>query len=148
MNADALMKSAFSIIEEYHPSAYLLLQSQEKLHKVQNFKRFGVFSLASALVMLEAGKEKGHCVRKSRLEGSYKGANSNRLRHRFLAVLKTETLIYQCFYFAKTAKNAILGILMLRSCLFKQEMKIFVDNIPTFVYIYFHEGGFISAIAH
>jgi hypothetical protein len=32
-----------------------------------------------------------------------------------LAALKTETLIYQCFYFAKTAKNAILGSLLLRS---------------------------------
>ena len=40
------------------------------------------------------------------------------------------------------------GVLMLRSCLFKHEMKIFVDNIPIFVYIYFHEGGFNSAIAH
>ena len=47
-----------------------------------------------------------------------------------------------------TAKNAIFGSLMLRSCLFKHEMKIFVDNTQTFVYIYFHEGGFISAIAH
>lgn len=52
------MKSAFSIIEEYHPSAYLLLRSREKWQKVHNFKRFGVFTLASALVMLEAGKEK------------------------------------------------------------------------------------------
>ena len=40
------------------------------------------------------------------------------------------------------------GGLMLRSCLFKHEMKIFVDNTPMFVYIYFHEGGFISAITH
>ena len=40
------------------------------------------------------------------------------------------------------------GGLMLRSCLFKLEMKIFVDNIAMFVYIYFHEEGFISAIAH
>ena len=29
--------------------------------------------------------------------------------------IKTVTLIYQCFYFAKTAKNAILGSLPLRS---------------------------------
>ncbi|MBR5186328.1 MAG: hypothetical protein IKW19_08535, partial [Akkermansia sp.] len=33
----------------------------------------------------------------------------------FFAELKTETLIYQCFYFAKTAKNAIFGSLPLRS---------------------------------
>ena len=33
----------------------------------------------------------------------------------FFAGLKTETLIYQCFYFAKTAKNAIFGSLPLRS---------------------------------
>jgi len=33
----------------------------------------------------------------------------------FLASLKTITLIYQSFYFAKTAKNAILGSLLLRS---------------------------------
>ena len=66
----------------------------------------------------------------------------------FLEELKEKLLIYQSFYFTKTAKNAILGSLLLRSCLFKHKMKIFVDNIHTFVYIYFHEGGFISAIAH
>ena len=33
----------------------------------------------------------------------------------FLVALKTETLIYQCFYFTKTAKNAIFGSLLLRS---------------------------------
>ena len=72
-----------------------------------------------------------------------------------------KALIYQCFYFAVSAQNGIFGSLMLRLAhnsdklrfnawfiLFKHEMKIFVDNIPTFVYIYFHEGGFISAIAH
>ena len=57
-DADALMKSAFSIIEEYHPSAYLLFRSRKKWQKVHNFKRFGVFALASASPMLEADKEK------------------------------------------------------------------------------------------
>ena len=33
----------------------------------------------------------------------------------FFAVLKTETLIYQYFYFSKAAKNAIFGSLPLRS---------------------------------
>ena len=33
----------------------------------------------------------------------------------FFAGLKTETLIYQCFYFTETAKNAISGSLLLRS---------------------------------
>ena len=33
----------------------------------------------------------------------------------FFAGLKTETLIYQSFYFAITAKNAIFGSLLLRS---------------------------------
>ena len=51
-DADALMKSAFSIIEEYHPSAYLLLRSRAKWQKVHNFKRFGVFALATASSML------------------------------------------------------------------------------------------------
>jgi hypothetical protein len=51
-NADALMNSAFSIIEKSHPSEYLLLPSLKKERKVHNFKHFGVFTLASASPML------------------------------------------------------------------------------------------------
>ena len=44
------------------------------------------------------------------------GSNSNRLLTSIFTELKTKkTLIFQCFYFAKTAKNAILGSLPLRS---------------------------------
>ena len=43
------------------------------------------------------------------------GANSQGLCHHFFAGLKIETLIYQCFYFTKTAKNAIFSSLPLRS---------------------------------
>ena len=51
-NADALTKSAFSIIQECHPSVYLLLPSRKKVQKVRNFKHFGFFTLASASAML------------------------------------------------------------------------------------------------
>ena len=52
---------------------------------------------------------------KRRLEGAFKGVELTGTLPSFFAGLKTETLIYQCFYFAKTAKNAIFGSLMLRS---------------------------------
>ena len=48
-------------------------------------------------------------------EGSFEGVELTGTLPSFFAGLKTETLIYQCFHFAKTAKNAILGSLPLRS---------------------------------
>lgn len=47
--------------------------------------------------------------------GSFEGVELTGTLPSFFAGLKTETLIYQCFYFAKTAKNAIFGSLSLRS---------------------------------
>ncbi len=47
--------------------------------------------------------------------GSFEGVELTGTLPSFFAVLKTETSIYQCFYFAKTAKNAIFGSLPLRS---------------------------------
>ena len=49
------------------------------------------------------------------LQGSFKGGELTGNLPSFFAGPKTETLIYQCFYFAKTAKNAIFGSLLLRS---------------------------------
>ncbi len=48
-------------------------------------------------------------------QGSFEGVELTGTLPLFFAGVKTETLIYQCFYFAKTAKNAILGSLLLRS---------------------------------
>ena len=62
-DADIVDYCVFSIIEKYHPSAYLLLQSRKKVQKLHNFKRFGVFTLASASPMLAAGKEKALYLR-------------------------------------------------------------------------------------
>jgi hypothetical protein len=49
------------------------------------------------------------------LQGAFKGGELTGTLPSFLAALKTETLIYQCFYFSKTAKNAIFGSLPLHS---------------------------------
>ena len=49
------------------------------------------------------------------VQGSFKGVELTGTLPSFFAALKTKILIYQCFYFAKTAKNAILGSLPLRS---------------------------------
>ena len=49
------------------------------------------------------------------VQGSFKGGELTGTLPSFFAGLKTETLIYQCFYFTETAKNAIIGSLPLRS---------------------------------
>ena len=49
------------------------------------------------------------------LKGSFEGVELTGTLPSFFAALKMKTLIYQCFYFAKTAKNAIFGSLPLRS---------------------------------
>lgn len=66
----------------------------------------------------------------------------------FFILLKLQKMPFLAVYRSVRLTTQTNGGLMLRSCLFKHEMKIFVDNTPIFVYIYFHEGGFISAIAH
>ena len=71
------------------------------------------------------------------VQGVFEGVEPTGTLPSFLAVY--------CSVQATTQTNRIL---ILRSCLIKHKMKIFVDNTPTFVYIYFHEEGFISAIAH
>lgn len=47
--------------------------------------------------------------------GSFEGVELTGTLPSFFAELKMKTLIYQCFFFAKTAKNAIFGSLPLRS---------------------------------
>ncbi len=49
------------------------------------------------------------------VQGSFKGGELTGTLPSFFAGLKTETLIYQCFYFVKNAKNTIYGSLPLRS---------------------------------
>ena len=49
------------------------------------------------------------------VQGSFKGVELTGTLPSFFAALKTETLIYQCFYFTETAKNAIFSSLPLRS---------------------------------
>ena len=56
-DADTLDCCVFSIIEDYHPSAYLLLPSRKKVQKMHNFKRFSVFTLASAFLMQRQAKK-------------------------------------------------------------------------------------------
>ena len=51
-DADTLDCCVFSIIEEYHPSAYMLLPSRKKVQKMHNFKRFcACISIANAVYM-------------------------------------------------------------------------------------------------
>ena len=48
-------------------------------------------------------------------QGSFEGVELTGTLPSFSEELKEKLLIYQCFYFAKTAKNAIFGSLLLRS---------------------------------
>ena len=52
---------------------------------------------------------------KTPLRGVLRRGRTHRDSDIIFCGIKTETLIYQCFYFAKTAKNAIFGSLLLRS---------------------------------
>ena len=67
------------------------------------------------IVWIKAKRKGGAFDLKASPRGGLQGGKLTGTLPSFLAELKKETLIYQSFYFAKTAKNAIFSSLPLRS---------------------------------